>query len=258
MSELADYQFKIEHKKEAENNLAVALSRLNRPNDDEENMEYVEKIINSVGLEFDPDMEILEFGEMIGTTETVEEEKEQDPLELNSFEFFAQALSYFEREARGQLSSGEQSPASPVASLNSRIEINAIKTIILQENFENKQREDSTITPERSSDPSLEETSYTNTIEVNNYIIGTNSSLTSEYQMSDPNLKWLKPIIMSKETIKEILRLDKKGPSTNIKRKLLKHMPNLQIIKDLIYLVDEDKFKNKRCIYLKHIEMKSS
>ena len=43
---------------------------------------------------------------------TVEEEKEPEPVELNSFEFFVQALSHFEVEARGKLSSEEQSPAS--------------------------------------------------------------------------------------------------------------------------------------------------
>ena len=136
MSELADYQFKIEHKRGADNILADALSRLNLPNDEEENMEYVEKIINSVGLEFDPDVEILEFGEMVGATETEKEEKGQVPPELNSFELFAQALSYFEGEANGKLSSEEQSPTSLVESSNSTIEINAIKTIILQDDWE--------------------------------------------------------------------------------------------------------------------------
>ena len=58
MSELADYQFKIEHKRGADNILADALSRLNLPNEEEENMEYVEKIINSVGLECDSDRNI--------------------------------------------------------------------------------------------------------------------------------------------------------------------------------------------------------
>ena len=61
MSELADYSFKIVHKKCADNVLADALSSLNLPNGDEEDMAYVEKIINSVGLQFDPDMEYLEF-----------------------------------------------------------------------------------------------------------------------------------------------------------------------------------------------------
>ena len=46
--------------KQSENILADALSRLNLPNDDEEDMAYVKKIINAVGLEFDPDMEILD------------------------------------------------------------------------------------------------------------------------------------------------------------------------------------------------------
>ena len=58
LSELADYQFKIEHKRGADNILADALSRLNLPNEEEENMEYVEKIINSVGLECDSDRNI--------------------------------------------------------------------------------------------------------------------------------------------------------------------------------------------------------
>ena len=49
------------------------------------------------------------------------EEKEQEPLELNSFEFFAQALFHFEGEAKGKLSSTEQSPDNPVRSSNSRI-----------------------------------------------------------------------------------------------------------------------------------------
>ena len=122
MSELADYQFKIEHKRDAENILEDALSRLNLPNDEEENMEYVEKIINSVGLEFDPDVEIIEFGEMVGATEAEKEEKGQVPPELNALEFFVQALSYFEGEASGKLSSDEQSPTSLVASSNSTIE----------------------------------------------------------------------------------------------------------------------------------------
>ena len=131
MSELADNQFKIEHKKGSENILADALSRFNLPNDDEEYLTYVEKIINAVGLEFDP--EFLEFGEMIGAMGTVGEEKEPEPVELNSFEFFVHAESHFEGEASGQLSSGEHSPATPVESLNPRLEINAIKTALVQE-----------------------------------------------------------------------------------------------------------------------------
>ena len=82
-------------------------------------MAYVEKIINSVGLQFDPDMEILEFHEMIETAKEQEEE-EIEPLELNSFEFFAQALLHFEGKAKGKLRSTEQNPANPVGSWNER------------------------------------------------------------------------------------------------------------------------------------------
>ena len=92
-----------------------------------------EKIINSDGLQFDPDMEILEFNEMIEAKETGESEEEPNPIELNKFEFFIQVISYFECETKGILSSSEQSPASPVESANYRIEINAIKSEILRE-----------------------------------------------------------------------------------------------------------------------------
>ena len=157
---------------------------------------------------------------MVGATETEREEKGQVPPELNSFEFFSQALSYFEGEANGKLSSEEQSPTSLVESSNSIFEINAIKTIILQDDWENKTREESTSTPERPSGPLLEERVDINAIELNN-IIGTNSSLTSDYQMSDPNLKWLKHIIVSKPNIKEMPKLDKKDPNTIIKKEIV-------------------------------------
>ena len=176
--------------KQSENILTDALSRLNLPNDDEEDLTYVEKIINAVGLEFDPEIEILEFSEMIGAIGTVGEEKEPEPVELNSFEFFVQALSHFEGEARGQLSSGEQSPATPVESLSPRVEINAIKTAILQESHSNwsKLLDESPSTlngpsglliGERSDDDSLT-SMMVNAIDLDNNIIGTNSSLTSE------------------------------------------------------------------------------
>ena len=77
-------------------------------------------------------MEILEFHEMIEATKEHEEE-EIEPLELNSFEFFAQALLNFEGEAKGKLRSLEQSPANPVGIWNKIIEINAIKTAIIRE-----------------------------------------------------------------------------------------------------------------------------
>ena len=49
--------------------------------------------------------------------------------------------------------------------------------------------EEQTSTPELPPGTSLEEMSSINAIEVDHNIIGTNSSLTSDYQMSDPNLK---------------------------------------------------------------------
>ena len=88
-----------------------------------------------------------------------------------------------------------------------------------------------------------------NAIDVDNTIVGTNSNLSSEFQMSDSNLRWFKNIILAKRTSKEKFELDKRDPHTNIKKKLLKQLPNLKIIKDLIYLVDKDKFKNKRYRY---------
>ena len=57
-----------------------------------------EKIINSVRLQFDPDMEIFEFHEMMESMETAAKVEEPEPFELNSFEFFVQALSHFEGE----------------------------------------------------------------------------------------------------------------------------------------------------------------
>ena len=76
----------------AENILADALSRLNLPNCDEEDIAQVEKIINLVDLQFDPEMEILEFHEMMEAMETVAGEEEPEPVELTSFDLFVQAL----------------------------------------------------------------------------------------------------------------------------------------------------------------------
>ena len=62
----------------------------------------------------------------------------------------------------------------------------------------------------------------------------------------------MKNISISKgsNTSREKFKFDKKDPNTNIKMKLLRHLSNLHIVKDLIYLVDEDKYKNKRYRYL--------
>ena len=131
---------------------------------------------------------------------------------MNSVEFFIQALTHFEGEASGQLSLGKQSPASPVASSNPILEINAIKTALIQNSdcIWRKLSDESTSTPDRPSGPLLEEKvdndpfakMSINAISANNKIIGTNSSLTSEFQMSDPNLRWLKNIILAKKTNK--------------------------------------------------------
>ena len=58
-------------------------------------MSCVEKIINSVGLQFDRNIEVQEFHNTIEATKEVESEEKQDPIELNSSEFFIQALTYF-------------------------------------------------------------------------------------------------------------------------------------------------------------------
>ena len=76
-----------------------------------------------------------------------------------------------------------------------------------------------------------------NSIEIDQGIVGTNSSLTDDYQMFDQNLKWLNTIIKAKE---------RSGNKIKVNKKLLKYLPNLKIIKNLIYLVDEDKFGIKR------------
>ena len=88
-----------------------------------------------------------------------------------------------------------------------------------------------------------------NSVDVDNNIVGTNSSMTNEFQMSVPNLKWLKTIIETKERSQNKYQINKKDLN-NIQKKLLKYLPNKKIIKNLIYLVDEDKFKNKRHRYL--------
>ena len=54
------------------------------------------------------------------------------------------------------------------------------------------------------------------------------------------------------------IKINKKELDNNIQRKLLKYLPHLKIIKNLIYLVDEDKYGNKRHRYVmqkKEIEL---
>ena len=95
---------------------------------------------------------------MIDATE--ESIEEPEPFELNSSEFFVQALSFFEGEAKGTPGPSKPSPASPVKSEDSRFEINAIKSEILGESRQYgwNQLLESTCTREESPDSSLEET----------------------------------------------------------------------------------------------------
>ena len=65
LNNLADYSFKIEHKKGTDNILADALSRLNLPAFEDDEPTRIEKIINSVGLKYESSMEIIEFHDMI-------------------------------------------------------------------------------------------------------------------------------------------------------------------------------------------------
>ena len=65
-----------------------------------------------------------------------------------------------------------------------------------------------------------------------NSIVGTNSSLTGEFQMSDPNLKRLKTIIETKRLRLEGLKINIKDLKNNIQKKLLKYLPSLKIIKN--------------------------
>ena len=129
---------------------------------------------------------------MIETDEEKEGE-EMVQVELNSFEFFAQALLHFEGEATGKLRSAEQSPANPVGSWNKKTEINAIKTTMIRESNQetSKLLEESTSTHDEPSglsfgemvdDDSLE-TTMINSIALDHNIVGTNSRLTNEYQM---------------------------------------------------------------------------
>ena len=46
------------------------------------------------------------------------------------------------------------------------------------------------------------------------------------------------------------IKINKKELDNNIQRKLLKYLPHLKIIKNLIFLVDEDKYGNKRHRYV--------
>ena len=202
-NDLADHNFKIEHKKGTDNILTDALSRPNLPIIEDEEPARVEKIINSVGLQYESDMEIIEFHDIV-ESEAQEGDLEEIPdlVELNSLDFFIKALLYFEEDAHGQLSSSEPSPASLVRSETQQFNINAIKTALIDncKQFGSSQLLTDPISTRDGSKDSLlgelkDDSSITNlafcSLDINN-IVGTNSKLTSEYQMSDPDLKWLK------------------------------------------------------------------
>ena len=77
---------------------------------------------------------------------------------------------------------------------------------------------------ERSDEDSLT-SMMVNSINVDNIIVGTNSSLTSEFQMSDPNLRWLKNIIISKKTNKDKFKTRQKGSKYKHQKEFFKQLP---------------------------------
>ena len=130
------------------------------------------------------------------------------------------------------------------------IEINAIKTTIIRESNQelSKLLEESTSTHdgpfclssgEMVDDDSLE-TTMINSIALNHNIVGSNSRLTNEYQMSDPNLKWISDIIKSNANSGSKVKVTKKNLDAT-QKKLLKLLPKLKILKNLIYLVEIQK-----------------
>ena len=209
-----------------------------------------EKIINAVGLQFEEEIEIVEFHNMI-ESEAQEEnlEEESDPVELNLLEFFLKALSYFEEETNGP-----QQEAKPNNSTST-----AIKTALLADykQFGSSRLLNDPISTRKESLHSLlgqkevgRSISNLNfcAMEVNN-IVGTNSKLSSEYQMSDTNLRLLKEVIRLKDPNYSKPKVTRKGLNAILK-KLLRYLPGLRIMKDLIYFVDEDKFGNERYRYV--------
>ena len=86
-----------------------------------------------------------------------------------------------------------------------------------------------------------------NSLEIDHECVGTNSRLTDEHHMSDPNLKWIKTIIQARDRSQNKIKVNIKELN-NIQKKLLKYLQHLKIIKDFIYLVDKDKYGNERNI----------
>ena len=67
-----------------------------------------------------------------------------------------------------------------------------------------------------------------NFITIDHEVVGINSRLTNEYQMSDPNLRWIRNIIISKSSSGNKFKVPKKNLDT-IQKKFLKQLPNLKI-----------------------------
>ena len=68
--------------------------------------------------------------------------------------------------------------------------------------------------------------------------------------MSDPYLLLIKDLIIQKDKNNDRLQKVNKKDMCNIKKKLLKHVNNLRIIKDLLYLMDHDTFDNQTKRYV--------
>ena len=65
LNDLAEYSLEIEHKEGTDKILADALSRLNSPAFENDEPARMEKTINSVGLHYERDMNIIEFRDRI-------------------------------------------------------------------------------------------------------------------------------------------------------------------------------------------------
>ena len=124
LEDLADYNFKIQHKKGKDNILADALSRLNLPEFFQPEETFTDKIINYICIDNIEEVEIIEFCNLIQDEEVEEttyssDKIEPDPIELNSLDFLVSAMSFFDGEAKGKLSPSGQSPAIPLRNLDS-------------------------------------------------------------------------------------------------------------------------------------------
>ena len=128
--------------------------------------------------------------------------EEPEPVELNSLSYFVHALSYFEEEVSGKLSPPGQSPTSSGRSESCSQRTEFFRSVLLNEET-SQLLIDPGSTRGHGSEASLLEDPHdddsitrlhVDAIEINepSDIIGTNSRITCHYQMSDPNLRWVK------------------------------------------------------------------